>query len=98
MSPLEATAQGVRLRLRIQPRASRSEVAGLHGELLRIRLAAPPVDGAANAELVRFLAELLDVSQRSVSITAGHGGRQKTVTVAGVEPAAAARALGLAGA
>lgn len=98
MSPLEATAQGVRLRLRIQPRASRSEVAGLHGELLRIRLAAPPVDGAANAELVRFLAELLDVPQRSVAITAGHGGRQKTVTVAGVEPAAAARALGLAGA
>jgi uncharacterized protein (TIGR00251 family) len=98
VSPLEATAQGVRLRLRIQPRASRSEVAGLHGELLRIRLAAPPVDGAANAELVRFLAELLEVPQRSVSITAGHGGRQKTVTVAGVEPAAAARALGLAGA
>jgi uncharacterized protein len=97
VSALEATAQGVRLRLRIQPRASRTEVAGLHGELLRIRLAAPPVDGAANDELVRFLAQLLEVPRRAVTITAGHGSRQKTVAVAGVGPAEAARALGLAG-
>jgi uncharacterized protein (TIGR00251 family) len=97
LSPLAATPDGVRLRLRIQPRASRSEVVGLHGETIRIRLAAPPVDGAANEEMVRHLAEVLGVPRRAVEITAGHAGRLKTVTVAGVELAAAARALGLAG-
>ncbi len=97
MTPFEATPGGVRLRLRVQPRASRSEVVGLHGDTIRIRLAAPPVDGAANEELVRHLAETLGVPRRAVEITAGHGGRLKTVTVAGVNPAAAARALGLAG-
>lgn len=95
VSPLEATPEGVRLRLRIQPRASRTEVAGLHGDRLRIRLAAAPVDGAANEELVRFLAEVLGVPRRAVEVTAGHGSRQKTVTVAGADPIAAARALGL---
>jgi len=95
VSPIEATPSGIRLRLRIQPRASRSEVAGLHGELLRIRLAAPPVDGAANEELVRFLAGVLGVPARAVEVTSGHASRQKTVTVEGVTPAAAARALGL---
>lgn len=97
MSPLEATPGGVRLRLRIQPRASRSEIVGLHGDTIRIRLAAPPVDGAANEELVRHLAETLGVARRAIAITAGHAGRLKTVTVSGVDPAAAARALGVAG-
>ena len=96
MSPLEATSTGVRLRLRIQPRASRTEVAGRHGDLLRIRLAAPPVDGAANDELVRFLSRVLGVPARAVEVTAGHASRQKTVTVEGADPTAAARALGLA--
>lgn len=95
MKPLESTADGVRLRLRIQPRASRTEVVGLHGESLRVRLAAPPVDGAANEELVRFLAEQLGVSRHAVEITAGHGGRQKTVHVQGVRIRAVAEALGL---
>ena len=95
MSPLETTEGGIRLRLRIQPRASRTEVAGLHGDLLRIRLSAPPVDGAANEELIRFLADLLGVPGRAVEITAGHAGRQKTVRILGVDRAAAAAALGL---
>ena len=67
VSPLEAIADGVRLRLRIQPRASRSEVVGLHGDTIRIRLAAPPVDGAANEELVRYLAEVLGRAARGRS-------------------------------
>lgn len=95
MSPIERTAEGIRLRLQIQPRASRTAVAGLHGDSLRIRLAAPPVDGAANDELIRFLAALLGVPTRAVGITAGHAGRRKTVRVEGVDAAAAARALGL---
>ena len=55
------------------------------------------MDGAANEELVRFLAALFGVPRRAVEITAGHAGRLKTVTVTGVQPVAAARALGLAG-
>jgi uncharacterized protein (TIGR00251 family) len=96
LNPLESADGGIRLRLRIQPRASRTEVAGLHGDTIRIRLSAPPVDGAANAELVRFLAEVLHVSTRAVEITAGHSGRQKTVRILGVDRAAAAAARGLA--
>jgi len=95
MNPVEGTGDGVRLRLRIQPRASRTEVAGLHGDSIRIRLSAPPVDGAANEALILFLAATLGVPPRAVEITAGHGGRQKTVHVRGVGRAAAAEAMGL---
>ena len=95
MNPVEATDDGVRLRLRIQPRASRTEVAGIHGDTVRIRLSAPPVDGAANEELIRFLAATLGVPNRAVEITAGHGGRQKTVRIRGVGRAAAVVAMGL---
>lgn len=70
-------------------------MAGLHGALLRIRLSAPPVDGSANEELIRFLADLLGVPGRAVEITAGHSGRQKTVRILGVDRATAAAALGL---
>lgn len=96
MNPLESVEGGIRLRLRIQPRASRTEVVGLHGDAIRIRLSAPPVDGAANEELVRFLAGLFGVPGRAVEITAGHSGRTKTVRVLGVDRAMAAAALGLA--
>ena len=83
----------VRLSLQVQPRASRTEVAGLHGSRIRIRLAAPPVDGAANEELIRFLAETLGVQRDAVRIVAGHSSRQKTVEVAGLTGEEAARRL-----
>ena len=77
----------VRFTVRVQPRASRSEVVGLHGDALKIRLAAPPVDGAANEALVRLLADLLDVPRRAVRIEGGHASRSKLVEVdgAGIE-------------
>jgi uncharacterized protein (TIGR00251 family) len=90
-----ATADGTRLLLRVQPRASRSEVVGPHGEALRVRLAAPPVDGAANEELVRLLAERLGVARSAISISAGASGRSKGVRVAGLVPAEVADRLGL---
>lgn len=95
MNPVETTGDGVRLRLRIQPRASRTEVVGLHGDAIRIRIAAPPVDGAANDEVIRFLAALFGVSARAVEITAGHGSRQKIARVSGLDAATARAALGL---
>ena len=84
----------MRLHLQVQPRASRTEVAGPHGGALRIRLAAPPVDGEANAELVAFLAKRLGVPKSAVSIARGASGRRKVVEVAGVDVATAAAALG----
>ena len=86
---IEATAAGVRFRLRVQPRASRTELAGVHGNSLRIRVAAPPVDGAANEALVRFLADTLGVSLAAVRLAAGIRGRSKVVEVEGVTVAAA---------
>ena len=74
----------VRLDVYVQPRASRSEVVGEHGDAVKIRLAAPPVDGAANEELLRFLAKLVGTPAGNVSIAAGESSRRKTVALTGV--------------
>ena len=81
------------LLVHVVPRARATMVVGRHGDALKIRLAAPPVDGAANDELVRFLAEQLGVPRTAVTIAAGHTGRRKTVKITGIETAAALRAL-----
>ena len=77
------------------PGASRSEVAGMHGEALRVRVTAPPENGAANREIVRLLAEVLDVRPRDVAVEAGAASRRKRVRVRGLEPATALRRLGI---
>ncbi len=71
------------------PRASATAVAGRHGGAVRIRVAAPPVDGAANAELVRFMAKRLGVSRGAVTIARGQSSRSKTVTITGISTDAA---------
>jgi uncharacterized protein (TIGR00251 family) len=68
----------------VQPRASRTEVAGVLGDQLRVRLTAPPVDGAANEALVRFLAERLGVPRSAVRLVSGEAGRSKVVAVDGI--------------
>jgi uncharacterized protein (TIGR00251 family) len=75
-----------RISVHVVPRARRTEVTGVHGDAIRIRLAAPPVDGAANAELVRFLAERLGVARADVEIKSGAGARRKLVEIAGRSP------------
>jgi hypothetical protein len=90
----EPLPDGVRLRIRVQPRASRTEVAGLHGDALKIRLSAPPVDGAANEALIRFLADALGVPRGAVNVAAGHASRSKTVRVIGVTVERAEALLG----
>jgi len=84
-SPVQDTAEGVLLTIHVQPNASsRSNYVGLHGEALKIRIASPPVDGAANEALCRFLSALLAVPLSQVSIRAGRGARRKRVLVKGV--------------
>jgi uncharacterized protein (TIGR00251 family) len=72
--------------VRVVPRASQSAVAGEHDGALRVRVAAPPVDGAANAELVRTLARALNLPHRAVEIVSGLSSKTKRVRVSGVNP------------
>jgi hypothetical protein len=71
------------LTLHIQPGAKRSEIAGLHGEALKIRLAAPPIEGRANEALLRFIADLFAVPLRQVELRQGGQSRHKVVAVSG---------------
>ena len=75
------------LAVRVIPRAKRTAVDGERGGAILIRLAAPPVDGAANAALVEFLASALDVPRRNVSIAAGERSRDKRVQIVGLDEA-----------
>ncbi len=71
--------------VRVVPRAARSEIAGTHDGALRVRVAAPPVDGAANDELRRTLARAFDVPTRNVEIKSGHTSKTKQVRVTGAD-------------
>jgi uncharacterized protein (TIGR00251 family) len=73
------------LRILVQPRASRSEIVGPHGDALKVRLAAPPVDGAANDELVRMLAREYKVPKSAIEIVAGLSSRRKTIRIRGAQ-------------
>jgi len=70
--------------VRVVPRAARSSITGEHDGALRVRVAAPPVDGAANAELLRVLARALDIPARDVEMTSGHTSKLKQVRVRGI--------------
>ncbi|MDO8812689.1 MAG: DUF167 domain-containing protein [Gallionella sp.] len=81
-------ADVVTLTLHVQPGAKRSEIAGLHGEALKIRLAAPPIEGRANEALLKYIAQLFDVPMRQVELRQGGQSRHKVVAIVGskVEP------------
>jgi uncharacterized protein len=76
------------LSVHVQPGASASGVAGLHGGALKLRLAAPPVDGKANAALIEFIAELLHAPRSRVELVSGAASRRKLIRVSGAQPAA----------
>jgi uncharacterized protein len=90
---IEDTPDGVILTIRVIPRAGRSGPAGIRGNAILVRLNAPPVEGAANSELIEVLADLLDVPRRNVTIVSGEHSRQKRVRVLGVTARHAAAAL-----
>jgi uncharacterized protein (TIGR00251 family) len=80
--------EGVTLRVRVQPRASRDAIGGEREGALLVRLCAPPVEGAANEALVRFLGKALGVAPSAVRVAAGARGRNKVLRVAGLDAAA----------
>ena len=89
---IEVRGASIRVPVHVQPRASRSEVVGTHGAALKVRVLAPPVDGAANDALVALLAERLGVPRRDVRIVQGATSREKVVEIDGTT-ADAVRAL-----
>lgn len=98
--PYSTTADGIRLAVRLTPRASRDGLDGIGADadgrpILRIRLTAPPVEGAANQALIDFLAGILSVRKKDISIRSGETGRLKILEIAGKPDALAARLDGL---
>jgi uncharacterized protein len=84
----------VRISVYVQPGLRRATgVVGMHGDAWKIRVAAPPVDNAANAELIEFLASKLNLPKRSVRVAAGGTGRRKIVEISGVSLEAVTAAL-----
>jgi len=79
--------QRVRIQVRVQPGSSRSQVVGWDGEVLRVRVQAPPVEGRANEALVELLAGALRLPKRDIFIERGAGGRQKLVAIIGLNAA-----------
>ena len=79
-----ATPDGVRIAVRVQPRASSSGIVGVHGDALKVRITAPAVEGAANDALVELLAATFGVNTRAVTIVSGARSRSKIVELRGV--------------
>jgi uncharacterized protein (TIGR00251 family) len=84
MIPVGETKDGIVLNIRVIPRASRCELAGVQGDALKLRITAPPVEGAANKECVRFLSGMLGVKKSQIKIIAGHRSKNKKVSILGI--------------
>jgi uncharacterized protein len=92
-SPFQPHRDGTTIDILVQPRASKTEITGLHDGALRIRIAAPPVDGAANDAIIEFLSKRLTVRRTNIEIVSGASGRRKRVLVRGVGVESARQAL-----
>jgi len=96
MEAITATATGTLVRLRVQPRASAERLDGVRDGCICLRLTAPPVEGAANAACIAFLAKMLGINRAQMRLQAGAKSREKLVHIAGLTPVQVAAALGLA--
>jgi uncharacterized protein (TIGR00251 family) len=93
MIDLRAVEGGVRIKVRVQPRARQNAIEGVIGDALKVRLAAPPVDGKANTALIALLAQTFGVARSAVWIAGGEGSRDKVVAIKGVSIAQARHVL-----
>lgn len=80
----QADSTSVSLSVHVQPKASRTRIAGLHGEALKLCITSPPVDGKANGAVIRFFAELFKIPKAAVTIASGEASRDKRIILAGV--------------
>ncbi len=95
MLDIQREKGGASFAVKVVPRASRDAIAEVAAGALKVRLTAPPVEGAANRALVKFMAKTLGVPKSSVQVTAGHKSRHKRLWVEGLAPGEVARRLGL---
>jgi len=84
MLRVRETKEGVTFAIRVLPRSSKCELAGIQGDALKIRITAPPVEGRANEECISFLASLFNVKKVQIAIEAGHKSKNKRVSIAGL--------------
>lgn len=95
MGAIEATDQGVLIRVKAVPGARSDQIAGLLGERVKIRISAPPEGGKANRAIAALLAKALSVRERDVTLVSGPTSPEKTFEIAGVDAAHTAAALGI---
>ncbi len=84
MIHVEETERGIILQVHVVPRSSKSEVAGVQGDALKLKLTAPPVEGQANAECIRLLSDILGIKKKQVKILSGHKSKKKSVAIEGI--------------
>lgn len=87
--------ESILLKIRVVPRASRSEIVGEHDGALRLRIASPPVGGAANAEVIKLIAKTLGVAKSTIDIVSGQTSKTKQLRITGVAAAEVRRILGV---
>ena len=92
---VQESPEGAILTVHVQPKATRTEYVGVHGDALKFRVAAPPVEGAANEALCAYLAERFGIPKSAVVVLAGQGSRKKRVLLKGVAGKRVLEALGL---
>lgn len=93
MSPYRWIGEDLELEVHAQPGAKRTQAQGLHGEAIKVRVGAPPVEGKANEALIAFVAEALQVPRRRCVLVSGHGSRQKRLRIEAPDRALAERVL-----
>ncbi len=81
---MKETESGVIIHIRVVPRSAKCEIAGIQDEALKLKITAPPVEGQANAECIRFLSDVLKVRKNQVTIISGHKSKKKTVAIEGI--------------
>lgn len=93
--PIRETQTGVRIDVYVQPGAKKTELAGEHGEAIKIRIHAPPVEGKANEELIRYFAKSMGVSSQRITLVRGEKSRSKTLEIDGLKEIDVKTKLGL---
>ena len=81
---MKETEHGVIFHIRVVPRSAKCEIVGVQDDALKIKITAPPVEGQANAECIRFLSDILKVRKNQVTIVSGHKSKKKTVAIEGI--------------